>query len=552
MNKLYFLLLFAVIRPALAMDPGSPEALLATLTLEQKVAQLFMVPVVADEDMNSTFMANSPYRMDQDHVLTMIEDFEVGSVIFLGKGTPEAASASIKRMQSSSNIPLLVGIDAEWGLSMRFANTLRFPCAMTLGALAPKNDDLIRKLARKIGDSCKELGIGMNFAPVADVNNNPENPIIGSRSFGENPELVARKAALFTRGLIDAGILACAKHFPGHGDTKTDSHVTLPVILHDRAHLDAVELRPFRELIAQQVPAIMTAHLLVPALNAAMPASASPEITTDLLQQELKFEGLIITDGLGMGALTKHFKPGEIELNALLAGNDILLGMLDIPVALSLITQAIQAGRISEEELNRRVLKVLRAKEWIARHEGSLAEQPSGAFLKKEIYFCAITLVKNNKNTLPFKPHAYVEIKTIGTPAQAKFKDTMNRYIFDKEETKTTLLAIYPTSRSRMIEEWSHENEFGEKISLTQHIAQLHKEHKSVVAILFGSPYKISEIADADAILCAYEDDEDAQYGAALAALGFFNPTGILPVTAHELFPAGTGLRYGPPMKTCQ
>jgi len=521
----------------------SMQSLLESLTLEQKIAQLFMVAVVSDEGMNEAFMTKSPYRMDRAHVEGLIKKYEIGNIILMGKGTTKSTRDCIDRLQGLAKIPLFVGIDAEWGLSQRLGDTLRFPHAMTLGALANKQDPRIHELGQLIGFSCKELGIDINFAPVIDVNINSANPIIGTRSFGENPARVASKAMQFARGLQNAGVLACAKHFPGHGDTSIDSHVTLPTIAHNRARLDAIELRPYRELIKQGVAAIMTAHLAVPALDPEQPCSLSNQVVTNLLQKELKFEGLIITDGLGMGALRERLEPGHIELQALLAGNDLLLGMLDVPLAIELIKEAIEDGKIATQEIDRRVLKILQAKEWVRYKRPVSKSLPSAIDLKKTLYKEAVTVVKNHQRLLPLKTNRSINVQTYGTLPCAKFSETLKHHLHIIEEASTVVLAVYPIAKARMIDEMADEQSADAPISIAQTIIDLHARNKKVIAMLFDTPYRIPEIKDADAIICAYEDDTDAQYSAALAMLGYYNPSGALPVSVGE-FPAGTSLNY--------
>lgn len=546
MKKLSFLLLFTVFQVNHAMNLGapSPEKLLASLTLDQKIAQLFMLAVVPDEDVNIEFMRRSPYKMNREHVQKMIEQHGVGGIIFMGSGTPQLVKTAIEHFQHASPVPLLVAIDAEWGLSMRLEGTLQFPRALTLGALAPQHDYLIGKLGEAIGISCKKLGIGMNLAPVVDVNNNPDNPIIGTRSFGEDPELVARKAGEFARGLARAGVLACAKHFPGHGDTTTDSHVDLPIIPHNREHLGAIELRPFQELIAQKIPAIMTGHLHVPILSDE-PATLSKRIITDLLQHDLGFEGLVITDGLGMCALTNYYPEDQIDVQALLAGNDMLLGVRNVAHTMDQIKRAIEMGKISQEELDRRVLKVLRAKELHPSLVQFNQEDDDSNFnLKKKLYSSALTLLKNNKGILPIKPKSPVALEIVSTEQQqTQFATTMEKYACRDYTASIIVLAIFQASRSAMIEEWSYSDGL-ENMPLSQHIRDLQALGHSVVTVLFGSPYIAAQVSDSDALLCAYEDDDDAQYGAALALLGIHNPTGKLPVRASAEFPAGLGLEY--------
>jgi len=252
-------------------------------------------------------------------------------------------------------------------MSKRLPTVEQFPDSATLGTY---NDDEVYAIGAKLAALCKELGVHINFAPVVDVNTNPDNPIINNRSFGTTPDLVTQKAIAFMHGLQDNGIFACAKHFPGHGDTKIDSHKGLPRVPHTRERLDRVELPPFISLINGGVACVMVAHLEVPALEpkANRPTSLSHNVVTNLLQEEFCFEGLVFTDALDMQGIIKHCQPGKIELNALLAGNDILLCPMDVPKSIALIKQSLNEGKISVEELDRHVLKILHAKQWIFEH----------------------------------------------------------------------------------------------------------------------------------------------------------------------------------------
>jgi len=285
----------------------------------------------------------------------------------MGVSSPEKQAELTAYYQSISTTPLLIGQDLEPGriMSARFPTLPPFPSAMELGAIG--DEQIIYNIGKEIGTFCNKVGVNINFAPVADVNNNPNNIVIGDRSFGENPDHVAKKAATFMRGLQDAGVLACAKHFPGHGDTDVDSHHALPHIPHDRKRLDNVELYPFKQLIKKGIDAVMTAHLCVPALEPKKdnPTSLSYKVVTNLLRNELGFEGLIITDALDMQGVRTTHKPGETELRALLAGNDILLCPVDIPEAVDLIKQALVNGNLSHETLDQHVLRILLAKEQI-------------------------------------------------------------------------------------------------------------------------------------------------------------------------------------------
>lgn len=543
MKKPIFLLVTLLQAPLAAME-DSYQAHIKQMTLEQKIAQCFMVAVVPNEASNQKFMARSPYSMGHAHVENLIQKHQIGGVIFLGRGTSQQVRSCIDRFQGASRIPLLIALDAEWGLTMRLHDCLRLPKAMTLGALPKEKKSLIRQLAQYIGCSCKELGIGLNLAPVADVNNNPLNPIIGIRSFGEDPEHVAQCAQLYAQGLKDAGVLACAKHFPGHGDTALDSHKTLPTIAHDASHLEQIELHPFCALIEKEIPAIMSAHLCVQALDYQNPASMSKKIVTDFLQKKLHFEGLIITDGLGMGALGTSSNPGEIELEGFLAGNDILLGARHIPEAITLIKQAVQKNKISIEEIDQKVEKIMRAKSAVAHPTKTSCKHLVAENIKKEIFMRAITLVKNDKQLLPLKADIGIEVIPNGTSTSPKFEETLKKHMDQtKKLCSPVILLMYPQRKEHMIDETKKESAATSPLCITQQIADYQKKNKTVIAVLCDSAYRIADVKDADAILCAYEDDPDAQFYAALTVLGLYNPTGILPVSVSQ-FSQGTSLSY--------
>jgi beta-N-acetylhexosaminidase len=338
---------------------------LEQLTLEQKIGQLFMVAAVADEEIAKDFLHKKPYRMDKKYIEELILKYHIGGIIFLGKSDYEKQIERTKYFQNLSTIPLLIGQDLEPGrVGIARLQAMRaFLNNKTLG----EHDDIktTYETGFAVGELCKKLGVHINFAPVADVNNNPNNPVINDRSFGDNPKLITRHAIAFAHGLQDAGILACAKHFPGHGDTDVDSHYDLPLIPHNRERLHAIELAPFKQLIAQNIPAIMVGHLEVPAFEdqKSLPSSLSKKIVTDLLQKELGFKGLVITDSLHMYGVTKYFNPGEYELYALLAGNDILLCPFDVAAGVAAIKQALHDGIITEQEIDVHVEKILNIKD---------------------------------------------------------------------------------------------------------------------------------------------------------------------------------------------
>jgi beta-glucosidase-like glycosyl hydrolase len=335
-----------------------------TLTLDEKIGQLFMVSAVADEEIAQETIAKKTYRMDKEYIEQMIAQYHIGGIIYLGKSEYKKQIERTQHFQSLSKIPLLFGQDLEPGRvgAARFSELAHFPNNKTLGTM--NNTEYTRNIGKAIGGLAKTVGVHIVFAPVADVNNNPDNPVINDRSFGDNPELVAEHAIAFAQGLQSMGIIACAKHFPGHGDTNVDSHYGLPIITHNRDRLHAIELAPFKELIAENIPAIMTAHLAMAAFEEQhnLPSSLSKRIVTDLLRKELGFDGLIITDGLDMGGVTNHYSHGKAELHALLAGNDILLSPVDVPAAVAEIKQALNDKLITEQEIDVHVEKILKIK----------------------------------------------------------------------------------------------------------------------------------------------------------------------------------------------
>ena len=339
---------------------------LQKLTLDQRIAQLFVVTAVIDHDEHQQHLLKQGYRADCEYLKNLIMKYQVGGVIFLGKSTCEKQFDVTREFQQISNMPLLIAQDLEWGLTMRLRDGLSFPRNQVLGKLSPEHDDLIYQMGYEIGRQCQILGVHLNLAPVVDVNNNLNNVIIGSRSFGSNPKLVAQKSILFMQGLQAAGVAACAKHFPGHGDTDVDSHFGLPCLQHTFQRLREIELYPFQKMIQAGVKTVMIGHLEVPVLEpqAHLPASLSKNITTNLLKQEMGFDGLVVTDALDMAGVAQFGEPSEVALQALLAGADLLLCCPDVPQAIIRIRQAITDGQFSEVELDSRVAKILALKTW--------------------------------------------------------------------------------------------------------------------------------------------------------------------------------------------
>jgi beta-glucosidase-like glycosyl hydrolase len=306
-----------------------------SLSLDEKIGQLFMVEAY-------TLAENQ----NKQAVINLIKTYKIGGLIFF-KGTPYTQAQWTNEYQSYSKIPLMIGIDGEWGVNMRLDKTIQYPY----------------ETGKQIGLECKRLGIHVNFAPVVDVNNNPKNPVINDRSFGEDKYNVAIKGISLMEGMQSVGVMACAKHFPGHGDVSDDSHFSLPVINHSKERLMNLELYPFRAMINNGVGSIMAAHLNVPALdNSGLPTSLSEKVTKFLLRDTFGFSGLVFSDALNMKGVSAYLQSGDLEIRAFKAGNDILLFSENVPVAISKIKAALQSGSISEADLEKSVKRILTAK----------------------------------------------------------------------------------------------------------------------------------------------------------------------------------------------
>ncbi|MDP1744894.1 MAG: glycoside hydrolase family 3 N-terminal domain-containing protein, partial [Bacteroidota bacterium] len=314
--------------PFYVTDTRWADSVFKTLTPEERIAQLFMVAAYSNKD-----------KTHVKEIKKLVDQYKIGGLIFF-QGGPLRQARLTNSYQFSAKVPLFIAIDAEWGLAMRLDSTTKFPRQMTLGAI--QNDTLIYEMGAEIARQCTRLGMQINFAPVVDVNNNPLNPVISNRSFGENKYNVTRKAAMYMKGMQDNKVLANAKHFPGHGDTDSDSHKTLPTVNSSRERLDTLELYPFKELIAQGLGSMMVAHLFIPSLDTTLnqASTLSKKVVTGLLKDTLGFKGLIFTDALNMRGVSKFYKPGEVDVKALIAGNDVLLFPEDVPTAIKQIKSA--------------------------------------------------------------------------------------------------------------------------------------------------------------------------------------------------------------------
>jgi len=409
------------------------DSVFSSLSLDQKIGQVLMP------------RANSNPTYDTTRLNSIVRDYHIGGLVFFA-GYPSQQAKVVNKLQSLSKVPLFIGMDLEWGLNMRLDSTVRYPYQMTLGAMQG-NDALIEKMGYQIALQCKRMGVHINYAPVVDINNNPNNPVINFRSFGENRELVTQKSLAYMRGLQKGGILTSAKHFPGHGDTSADSHYDLPVILHGKNRLDSLELFPYKSLIENGLQGVMVGHLNLPALDttANLASTLSKPIVKGLLRDELKFNGLVFTDAMDMKGATKNFPEGTANVKAFLAGNDILETFTDVPAAFNAIKKAIENKEISVEELDYRVKRILNAKAWanLDQYQPIQIENlitdlnPIYAeSLNKTLAEKTITLLKNPLGLLPIKQLDTLKIATlaIGKPNYGSkfpnaFQQTAQNYV---------------------------------------------------------------------------------------------------------------------------
>lgn len=499
-------------------------------------------------------------------VREIIQKYNVGGLIMM-QGGPYRHAKLVNYFQDKAKTPLLMSIDGEWGLAMRLDSTPRYPKQMALGAI--QNDSLIYLMGKQIAKECKRVGLQVNFAPVVDVNNNPANPVIGIRSFGEDKYKVAQKAYMYMKGMQDEKVMANAKHFPGHGDTDVDSHKGLPLINHPKERLDSVELYPFKYLFDRGLASIMVAHLNVPALDTTknLASTLSPKIVTDLLRKEMGFEGLVFTDALNMKGASEYFTPGVIDVKALQAGNDVLLFLNDVPKALEEIKKAIVAGTIKQEEIDAHCRKILKAKYWcgLNKHPGvstrklyeELNTKESDA-LNVKLAEATMTLLKNENQLLPLKKTDSLRIAevSIGMEEENVFSKSVLNYApvkhfgishDAKKKDIDSLFArlakynfvILQVNRSAL----RPDKNYGitdQSLNIIDSISGM----KPTVAVFFNNPYVLNSLKSPlrlRSILMTYEYTFYTQKAAANAIFGTIKVNGRLPVTTKH-FKYNTGL----------
>jgi beta-glucosidase-like glycosyl hydrolase/CubicO group peptidase (beta-lactamase class C family) len=523
------------------------DSIMTTLSEEERIAQLFMVAAYSNKG-----------EVHKQQISDLVEHYKIGGLMFL-QGGPVRQAQLTNFYQSKSKTPLMIAIDAEWGVAMRLDSSLSFPWQMTLGAIEDTN--LIYQMGVELARQCKLLGVHINFAPVVDVNSNPKNPIINNRSFGENPQKVGRMGVAYMKGMQNNNVLACAKHFPGHGDTDTDSHKTLPIVTKLKYRLDEVELLPYRMLIENGLGSVMVAHLEVPSLDETknLAASLSPKVVNGLLKEEMGFTGLCITDALNMSAVSQFYSPGDVDVKALLAGNDVLLFAQDIPKAIEKIKNAIKEKIISQKEIDARCHKILMAKKWLGLSEYKDSDlsiiheeiiTTKTRLLNKRLVKSSLTLLQNYNNLLPLKRLDTLKIASVSIGEDAThFNQMLSNYapityftisenataseqaaLLSKLDVFNLVIASVHKSNANA---WTPYKIAKKTDIFLQSIALQTK----VIIPIFANPYSINSFLftnNFDVFMMSYQNSKVAQEQTAQAIFGGIVLNGKLPVNTKH------------------
>lgn len=532
------------------------DSVFNSLSLDEQIAQMIMI---------AAYSNRGPEH--QEEISEIIKKDEIGGIVFF-QGGPVRQAAMTNHFQSISKTPLMIALDAEWGLGMRLDSTLTYPRQMMLGAIL--DNSLIYEMGRDIALQLKRIGVSVNFAPVVDINNNPANPVINSRSFGEQIENVVQKGIAYMSGMQDNGLLCSAKHFPGHGDTDSDSHFTLPVIPHGRDHLDNTELVPFRECISHGITGMMVAHLHVPALDSTpdCASSLSGKIINGLLREELGFKGLVFTDALNMKAVSERFEPGELAIRAALAGNDILVMPPDVKEAIRAIKREVRRGNIPRNEIEQRCKRILLAKKWVGLDhyqpvdiEGIYDDLNNNSFklLQTRLVENALTLLVNDQDLIPLKRMDTLKIASLafGEDTMNNFQQYLELYKDVKHfQVSNNIAEIRKDSLLNLLEPFNlvivgiHHTDMriGRKYGITDETIKLIEQiasRKDLILNVFANPYSLSRFSNTEqfrVLIMGYEDNPMTQCFAAQLIFGGISALGKLPVSVHGIFKAGDGI----------
>lgn len=538
------------------------EEKLSSMTLREKIAQMVIADVIPEN--------LSENSAEFKKLRKLAEDSKVGGFIFF-KGSSADYVRIANKLQGYSETPLLISADFERGTKMRVTDGALFPTNMAIGAA--DNFDLTYKMGLEIARETRLLGIHQNYSPVCDVNNNPNNPIINVRSFGEDPQLVSRMSEAMIKGLQDGKVIATAKHFPGHGDTDIDSHNDLPQLNFTMDRMNSIELVPFKNAVSKNVMSVMIAHLAFPELEKSpnIPASLSPQIVQELLINKMEFKGLVVTDALNMKGITKYFSTSQVAVMCVNAGIDLILMPLDANATINAIENAVKSGSISEERINRSAEKILKAKEWLGLFENRMVNEndivntvnTAGANeLAQQIADASITLVKDDNNIMPFKSNsegstAFVLISEGGSQDNTDYLKMTAPDFFKS-------CAFYTATSSAMDSELTgsmnslsaYENivvaiyakvRFGTgKISISSQnidlVNRLNGTGKNITVISLGNPYLLKEFPSAPSYICTYGDSDFSIKAVLKAISGFIKFKGKLPVTITDNYKFGSGI----------
>ena len=522
------------------------DSLYKEMSLDQKIGQLFMPMVFSRKD-------SSHYSF----TLKLIKKYHIGGIVF-SLGSPFKQTKWLNSFQKSSKTPLLVAMDAEWGVSMRLDSVLSFPWNMTLGAI--RDTFLIRQIGYRMGLQEKRLGVHLSFSPVLDINTNPNNPIIGNRSFGESKELVSNHSTALMKGHHDAGILTSGKHFPGHGDTETDSHKTLPFLKFNKTRLNEIELYPYYKLINEGLTSVMIAHLDVPSLTSKnIPTSLSRILIKDILKQKMKFKGLIITDALNMKGVYKNSKSINVDLQAFLAGNDLLIVSRDLPKGFRAIKKSYKRGILSETRLSHSVKKILKAKYKVGLYNNKPVKiknitndinNQADSILIKKSFSSAITLLKNKQSLLPLSLDEKIAHISLGDASSKVYRFQLKKFNIKtlkdidsfnyKDKIRNYDKIIISFHRSNKTP-WKSEKMNNNQIELIKRISN----QKKVVLHLFVKPYVLKDLVGIDnisSIVLSYQNSEFAQKVGVNSLFGFQKISGRLPVSGSKEYEINSGI----------
>lgn len=518
------------------------------MSVREKLGQLFMIAAYSNKD-----------SIHINKTKALIKEYNVGGILFF-QGGPVRQARLTNEYQAISKVPLFVAIDAEWGLSMRLDSTYVFPWNMTLGAI--QELDLIEKVGKQMGAESKRMGIHFNFSPVIDINTNPQNPIIGNRSFGESKTNVSSKAIALMKGVQAQNVFSTGKHFPGHGDTSTDSHYTLPLVNFSKERLDMVELYPYKRMFDEGLASVMVGHLNIPSLESKenIPSSASYNVVTSVLQTQLGFEGLIFTDGLAMKGATNFKGAGDLELAVLLAGNDILLAPENVPASFEKLLSYYNEGILTEERLAFSVKKIIKYKFKVGLNKYHPIEitnlitdiNPSqNEAIHYKLYENAITVLKNNEEILPIKNlNQKIAVVKLGDSDNSSFVSTLKKYTEVTEVSNTNIDSLNAELKKYdiVILSFHKENKTWAKQDFSElelmWLQQIAKENK-VILDIFTKPYTllpVNNFDDIEGLVVSYQNSDISQVVSAELLFGAIGAIGKLPVSINNSFKVNDGL----------